>query len=70
MMAPSGWTNSFHLFQEVTIAASGESGFVVGEFINNSYLVRYCRADGVAVEQVWDANALALRSAQPTTWSP
>lgn len=60
MRKPSGWKNTFGLFQEVIIACSGEQGHIVGEFIDNSYLVRYCRADGVATEQVWSADALKL----------
>lgn len=59
MQRPNGWKNSFALFDEVVIAVSGEQGHVVGEFINNSYLVRYCQADGVAVEKVWPADALS-----------
>lgn len=62
MQAPSGWKNSFSLFQAVTIAVSGESGHIVGEFINNSYLVRYRTNDGVAVEQIWSADALTANT--------
>ena len=45
----------FELEQPVRIAASGESGVVVGRaeytYCENSYLVRYGAADGRAVEQ-------------------
>jgi len=58
MRKPNNWRNSFVLFQEVTIAASGETGHVVGETINNTFLVRYRRADGVGVEAWWPADAL------------
>lgn len=58
MKAPGRWTSTFALFDRVRIAVSGEEGVVVGVFINNSYLVRYCQADGVAVERVWSADAL------------
>lgn len=58
MAAPSRWTGTFALLDRVKIAVSGEEGFIVGVFINNSYLVRYCRADGVGVEVVWSADAL------------
>jgi hypothetical protein len=64
VIAPSGWRNSFSLFQEVTIACSGETGHVVGEFINNTYLVRYRQADGVAVEKIWPADALTSTTAK------
>lgn len=65
MKAPVGWQNSFCLFQEVTIAASGETGHVVGEFINNTYLVRYRQANGVAVERIWAADALVDAGREP-----
>lgn len=52
------WTGSFSLLDRVKIAVSGEEGVIVGAFINNSYLVRYCQADGVAVERIWAADAL------------
>jgi len=72
--AVGAWSGSFELLDRVRIAISGEEGFVVGVFINNSYLVRYCQADGVAVERIWDADALlpargadvvALRAVEP-----
>ncbi len=65
MTKPHGWKNSFSLFDEVTIACSGETGHVVGEFIDNSYLVRYRRADGVATEEVWSADALTQTPKAP-----
>ena len=58
MAAPSRWTGSFALLDQVKIAISGEEGFVVAVWINNQYTVRYCQADGVAVERVWPADAL------------
>lgn len=52
----------FELNQNVTITASGESGEVIGrgEYTNadNQYLVRYCGADGRAVESWWAEDAL------------
>ncbi|CAB3962246.1 MULTISPECIES: hypothetical protein [Burkholderia] len=48
---------------DVTIAASGENGEVVGraEYAasENSYLVRYRSADGRAMECWWSESALA-----------
>jgi hypothetical protein len=58
MAAPSRWAGTFALLDRVKIAVSGEEGFVVGVFLNNSYLVRYRRNDGVGVEVVWAADAL------------
>lgn len=53
----------YALNQNVTIAASGEQGEVVGraEYSNSeaSYLVRYKGADGRAVESWWNESALA-----------
>lgn len=54
----------FDLQQQVTIACSGESGTVIGraEYSTTpliSYLVRYRRADGSAVEQWWTEDALS-----------
>lgn len=52
----------FELRQQVRIAASKESGEVVAraQYSNStdSYLIRYCAADGRAVEQWWHADAL------------
>lgn len=58
MSTPSRWKGTFTLFDRVRIAVSGEEGVVVGVFINGDCLVRYCRADGVGVEQIWAADAL------------
>lgn len=53
----------YALNQNVTIAASGEKGEVVGraEYSNSeaTYRVRYKAADGRAVESWWDESALA-----------
>lgn len=57
-----GLSMKFVLNQEVSIAASGESGIVIGraEYANseNSYLLRYRAADGRAVETWWQESAL------------
>lgn len=52
------WAGTFALMDRVRIAVSGEEGVVVAVWINGDCTVRYCRADGVAVEQVWSADAL------------
>ena len=57
-MAPNRWASSFALLDRVRIAVSGETGIVVAVWISNQYTVRYCQADGVAVEKVWSADAL------------
>ena len=53
----------YQMKQTVTIAASGESGEVIGraEYAHSesSYLVRYKCADGRAVESWWPESALA-----------
>ena len=53
----------FGLNQDVTIAASGEAGKVIGraEYTTSesSYLVRYQAADGRATEAWWQESALA-----------
>lgn len=52
----------FELKQQVTIAASGETGEVIGraEYAasESTYLVRYKAADGRAVESWWNESAL------------
>ena len=52
----------FQLKQQVAIAASGETGEVVGraEYAGSepTYLLRYKAADGRAVEQWWNESAL------------
>lgn len=52
----------YELNQQVTIAASGESGTVIGraEYTNiePQYQLRYKCADGRAVEQWWGESAL------------
>jgi hypothetical protein len=52
----------FALKQKVTLAASGESGEVIGraEYTNDEprYLVRYKAADGRCVENWWPESAL------------
>lgn len=52
----------FELKQQVTIAASGENGEVIGraEYTNaeNTYLIRYKSGDGRAVETWWSESAL------------
>lgn len=52
------WAGAFDFFDEVQVAVSGETGVVIGLIAGNRYLVRYRRADGVAVEAVWAADAL------------
>ncbi len=52
------WSGTFALRDRVKIAVSGEEGIVVGIYIDGTCVVRYCRADGVAVEQAWAADAL------------
>lgn len=53
----------FELKQQVTIAASGEQGTVIGraEYVHceNSYYIRYKAADGRATESWWTESALA-----------
>lgn len=53
----------FALGQSVTIAASGETGEVIGraEYATseNSYYIRYAAADGRAVESWWQQSALS-----------
>lgn len=53
----------FELKQSVSIAASGESGEVIGRseysYAERSYLVRYKAADGRAVESWWTESALS-----------
>lgn len=53
---------AFRLGAEVVIRASGEAGQVIGraQYTNsaNCYFVRYCSADGRAVEQWWSEEAL------------
>lgn len=53
---------AFNLNQQVAIAASGESGTVVGraEYSNssNTYFVRYRASDGHATEAWWSEDAL------------
>lgn len=52
----------FQLGQSVVVNASGEIGVVIGraeyQYNENSYCVRYCAADGRAVEQWWGESAL------------
>ncbi|WP_198388292.1 hypothetical protein [Burkholderia ubonensis] len=52
----------FELSSSVSIAKSGETGEVIGraEYTasENTYLVRYCSADGRAVENWWGESAL------------
>ncbi|WP_198343486.1 hypothetical protein [Burkholderia ubonensis] len=52
----------FEFGNSVTITASGETGKVIGraEYTTseNTYLVRYCSADGRAVENWWGESAL------------
>lgn len=53
----------FELKQQVTIAASGEQGTVIGraeyEHSENTYWIRYKAADGRAQECWWSESALA-----------
>jgi len=58
LKTPGRWTSSFSLLDRVRIAVSGEEGVVIAVWINNQFTVRYCQADGVAVERVWSADAL------------
>lgn len=55
----------FTLGQDVVIAASGETGVIVGraEYTNssNSYFVRYKASDGRATEAWWTEDALTVR---------
>lgn len=55
-------TFAFAIAQQVTIAASNESGVVVGraEYTNSSpsYYVRYAAKDGRATEAWWTEDAL------------
>jgi hypothetical protein len=52
----------FSLGDKVAIEVSGEQGIVIGraEYLSadNTYLVRYSAADGRAVEQWWNQDAL------------
>ena len=52
----------FPLNENVTIIESGESGTVIGrvQYIESvdQYLIRYCCADGRAVEDWWSVRAL------------
>lgn len=54
---------AFDLDQTVTIAASGESGTIIGraEYAHseNSYYIRYRAGDGRAVQSWWPESALA-----------
>ena len=55
-------TFKFNLGDKVTVTVSGETGEVLGraEYTTaaNNYYVRYCAADGHAVEQWWQEDAL------------
>ena len=55
-------TFAFQLGQQLRIAASGESGEVIGRAqyarSENQYLLRYRAADGRAVEGWWGESAL------------
>lgn len=61
-MTTSSAEPRFALGQQVRVRVSTEVGEVVGQaryrFSENSYLVRYCAADGRAVEQWWAESAL------------
>jgi len=52
----------FNLGDQVTITASGETGQIIGraEYTTsaNNYYIRYCSADGRAVEAWWQEDAL------------
>lgn len=52
----------FKFLAEVVITVSGERGTVIGraEYVSmdDQYLVRYCSADGRAVEAWWPESAL------------
>lgn len=52
----------FKLLDEVVITVSGERGTVIGRAeyasMDDQYLVRYCAADGRAVEAWWASGAL------------
>lgn len=54
--------HKFELSQTVAIAASGETGQIIGraEYVTSepSYLIRYAAKDGRAVEQWWGESAL------------
>ncbi len=54
----------YQIADKVEIICSGEQGIVIGraEYLdsNNQYFIRYRSADGRAVEQWWDENALKL----------
>ncbi len=55
---------TFKLAQRVVITASGENGMIIGraEYSSSepSYLIRYCAADGRAVESWWTQSAIEL----------
>jgi hypothetical protein len=55
-------TFKFELDTSVTIAASGETGMIIGraEYIDsdNSYLIRYKAGDGRATEAWWTEKAI------------
>lgn len=55
-------TFAFKLDQTVTIAASGETGVIIGRSeyttAENNYYIRYRAADGRATEQWWQESAL------------
>jgi len=59
-----GW--KFELNASVRITTSGELGIVIGraEFAadETSYKVRYCAADGRAVEAWWGESALEIET--------
>lgn len=54
---------TFELGQDISIESSGETGTVIGRaehmHSENSYLIRYCAADGRATESWWGESALA-----------
>lgn len=53
----------FELGQIVALAASGETGHIIGRaeytYANDSYLVRYKAADGRQTEAWWSEDAIA-----------
>lgn len=60
----------FKLGCAVVIHASNEEGDVIGRsehsFGENQYLLRYCAADGRAVEAWWSESALRTKAICPT----
>lgn len=54
--------HKFELSQTVAIAASGETGQIIGraEYVTSEpcYLIRYAAKDGRAMEQWWGESAL------------